>query len=196
MFLDASKVNTRLRSLPIHIYGLSLLALMSLVSIGGCDRTLSLRLDRTALPSLNDFDVQPGYKLPYPLYMPSSIMGWELSPFTEMLFDDATGVYQLAGIPLDLPEVDRRGTRFKICSDDWKNQFGFGDYLTDVESTVGLDLGGLVQRVVKADFATADIRIEYSTADREKLRKRMLSLEFKVTTLEPEPHGLIRLTIY
>lgn len=171
-----------------------LLLLFSGLMLTGCEQSLNLKLTQEAPISLETFDAAEGLKLPYQLYMPNSMSGWSIGESTRFVFDNERKVYVLDKIPLDVPLVDDQGHRFKICSESWRYQFGFGTYITDDESTIGVTETGTVVRVERFAQPSTDIRIEASANVNDSVQ-RLLRVEFKLTQWEPKPQGLLRLYI-
>lgn len=161
----------------------------------GCEKSLNVKL--VATPIINDdvFEKTAGLALPYDLYMPSSLLGWELSSTTQLHFDSGRKIYFLDDIPIDRPLLDDGGARFKLCSNGWRFQFGFGKDISDAESTFGIPPEGVVVQVEQFKEAANDMRIEIP----EKLSSlsvRRMRLEFKLISNEPTPRGLVRITLH
>jgi hypothetical protein len=166
-----------------------------------CDKVLNLKL--TAIPQVTNeaFDQTPGMELPYDLYMPSSMLGWELTRLTKFQYDATHKIYVLDNILIDKPLVDDYGPRFKLCSINWRDQFGFGKYISDAESTFGIPPEGIVVQVEQFQAATTDLRIEYpaptksSDTSNASMPSRIMRVEFKLISKEPIPQALIRVTL-
>ena len=169
--------------------------LLMLFSLQACEKGLNLKLAPTPIMTNDIFDKTPGLELPYSLYMPSSMMGWELSRITQLHFDSTYKVYVLDNIPIDTPLLDEEGARFKLCSNAWRYQFGFGSYIPDAESTFGIPTEGIVVQVERFKEAANDLRIEFP-ANTTPATPRMMRMEFKLIANEPNPHGLIRVTLH
>ncbi len=159
-----------------------------------CEQSLNLKLTEEEPISLETFEAAEGLKLPYQLYMPNSMSGWSIGESTRFVFDEKRKVYVLDKISLDVPLVDDQGHRFKICSESWRYQFGFGTYITDDESTIGVAETGTVVRIERFAQPSTDIRIE-APANVNDSVQRLLRVEFKLTHWEPKPQGLLRLHI-
>lgn len=162
----------------------------------GCDRVLGLKVEHAPVLTNEHFESAKGLSVPFELFLPNSITGWELSRFTKMHFDSSRNVYEINNIRLDLPQLDGQGPRFKICSNDWKYQFGFGKNLSDKESSFGVDADGVVLEIMIEENATADMRYEISQAASKQLEQNMMSVEFKLTSIAPTPRGYMRVKIY
>lgn len=173
-----------------------LLLVFSGISLTACEKSLNLKLTREAPISLETFEQTEGLKLPYQLYMPNSMSGWSIGDSTRFTFDTERKVYVLDNILLDVPLVDDLGYRFKLCSESWRYQFGFGTYITDDESTIGIPETGAVVRVERFAQPSTDIRIEPPMSDSNTNERRLLRIEFKLTHWEPHPQGLLRVNIY
>jgi len=182
-----------IRNRPINII---LLLIFSVCILTACEQSLNLKLTQEAPISLETFEQTEGLKLPYQLYMPNSMSGWSIGESTRFTFDNERKLYVLDNILLDVPLVDDLGYRFKLCSESWRYQFGFGTYITDDESTIGIPETGAVVRVERFAQPSTDIRIEPPMADKNATEQRMLRIEFKLTHWEPNPQGLLRLSIY
>ena len=64
-------------------------------------------------------------RLPYDLYLPSTMIGWSFDVSTKFRFDETRGVYVLRSAQAGAYNpTDPR--RFKISGADWKHQFGLG----------------------------------------------------------------------
>ncbi len=166
-----------------------------------CDKVLNLKLAKTPQVTNETFDQTPGMELPYQLYMPSSMLGWELTRRTQFQFDATHKIYVLDNILIDKPLLDDYGPRFKLCSSNWRYQFGFGRYLSDAESTFGIPPEGAVIRVEQFQEATTDLRIEYPAQTKPAdtsgtpIPNRIMRVEFKLMSGEPNPQALIRVTL-
>ncbi len=169
--------------------------LLMLFCLQACEKGLNLKLAPTPIMTNDIFDNTPGLELPYSLYMPSSMMGWELSRITQLHFDSTSKVYVLDNIPIDTPLLDEEGARFKLCSNAWRYQFGFGSYIPDAESTFGIPTEGIVVQVELFKEAANDLRIEFP-AKTSPAVNRTLRMEFKLIGNTPSPHGLIRITLH
>ncbi|HEY9130853.1 MAG TPA: hypothetical protein VIM98_03775 [Dyella sp.] len=64
-------------------------------------------------------------RLPYDLYLPSTMIGWSFDASTKFHFDEARGIYVLRSAQAGAfdPSDPRR---FKISGADWAHQFGLG----------------------------------------------------------------------
>lgn len=173
----------------------SILWLVICVFITNCEKSLNLELKEELPINVESFDQAKGLTLPYPLYLPNSITGWAIDSSTQFHFDEIHNLYILEGISLTAKPNDEQGYRFKICGESWLYQFGFGSYITDDESTIGLSESGTVVRVERFPQASTDIRIELpATIDKKK--NPLLRVEFKLTRWEPTPQGLLKTQIY
>lgn len=172
----------------------SLCGLLVCLALTGCEPGLNARLQATDPVDTSDFDQAQGMEIPYPLYLPSSLTAWSLDESTRFRFDAQRKLYLLEGIPLNLPLIDSLGPRFKLCSESWQYQFGFGSYITDDESTVGVSEQPAVVRVERFPQASTDIRLEFSAPAGSE--HRYLRVEFKLLHWEPKPEGLLRLSLY
>lgn len=175
--------------------------LLIMLSLQACDKALNLKL--TSLPQTTNetFEQTPGLELPYELYMPSSMLGWELTNLTQFQFDAIHKIYVMDNIFIDKPLLDNYGPRFKLCSNNWRYQFGFGKYISDAESTFGIPPEGIVIQVEQFQEATTDLRIEYPAQKKSaeiansSLPSRIMRVEFKLISKEPIPQALIRVSI-
>lgn len=161
----------------------------------GCDRVLGLKVKHSPILSQEDFESAKGLSAPFELFLPNSVSGWELSRFTKLHFDSSRNVYMIKDIRLDLPPVDGMGPRFKLCSNDWKYQFGFGNHLSDKESSFGVGHQSVVLEIMIVEGA-ADMRYEISRRAAKTLEKNMMSVEFKLISMEPTPRGYMRVNVY
>lgn len=175
--------------------------LVIIICAQACDKVLNLKLAETPQVTHEAFDKTPGMKLPYELYMPSSMLGWELTRLTQFQFDAIHNIYVLDNILIDKPLLDDYGPRFKLCSNNWRYQFGFGRYISDAESTFGIPPEGTVIQVEQFQEATTDLRIEYPArtkpieASSTPISSRIMRVEFKLISKEPNPVALIRVTL-
>jgi len=186
-----------------------------IVAIGAnltaCEKSLNLKLTEEPVISLEDFENTEGLELPYQLNIPNSITGWSLGKLTQFTFDPKRKVYSIDNIPLNQAPVDDGGYRFKICSSSWKYQFGFGTYITDDESTIGIAPNvDTIVRIERFSQPSTDIRLELPTkkatattssensqsAPTNDISQQMLRVEFKLIRWEPSPQALLRLTLY
>lgn len=176
--------------------------LLIVLCLTACDKALNLKLTPIPLVSNETFDQTPGLELPYELYMPSSMLGWELSRLTQLHFDTTQKIYILDNIFIDKPLQDDGGPRFKLCSSGWRYQFGFGKYISDAESTFGIPPEGVVVQVEQFQEAANDLRIEYpaqknsAAAPNAQTSNRVMRVEFKLISKEPSPQGLIRIRLH
>lgn len=184
----------RSRAIPRGVCALCLFLLI--IHTSGCDPVLGLKVEHAPVLTNEHFESAKGLSVPFELFLPNSITGWELSRFTKMHFDSSRNVYEIKNIRLDLPQLDGNGPRFKICSSDWKYQFGFGRNLSDKESSFGVDADGVVLEIMIEENATADMRYEISQEASKRLEKNMMSVEFKLTSIAPTPRGYMRVKIY
>ena len=164
------------------------------LALVGCEPGLNARLQATDPVDTSDFDQAHGVEMPYPLYLPSSLTAWSLDESTRFKFDVQRRLYLFEGIPLNRPLIDNLGPRLKLCSEYWQYQFGFGSYITDDESTVGVSELPSVVRVERFPQASTDIRLEFSPT--LAVESQYLRVEFKLLRWEPKPEGLLRLSLY
>lgn len=173
-----------------------------------CEKSLNSSLTTEPVIDLATFTTAQGLKLPYDIYMPNSMIGWNLDASTRFIFDEQRMIYFIDKIPLNTLPVDEQGYRFKVCSASWRYQFGFGSYITDDESTIGIPNEGIVVRAerfpqVTTDIrierypqASTDIRIEIPPANKSGIKEPMLRVEFKLVQWEPSPEALLYLSIH
>ncbi len=186
---------TTMLSKSIRYIGQSACVFLLIFCAAGCDRILGLKVEHRPILTNEDFESAKGLSAPFELFLPNSTSGWELSRFTKMHFESSRNVYMIKDIHQDLPLVDGLGPRFKICSNDWKYQFGFGHNLSDKESSFGVSKEGVVFEIMVAEGA-ADMRYEISQSDAKTLEKNMMSVEFKLISMDPIPRGYMRVKIY
>lgn len=196
----------------IIVHNLWVIKFITILTFGShlisCEKTLNFSLTAEPVIGMNTFNSTQGLKLPYEIYMPSSMTGWNLDTSTRFIFDEKRMIYFLDNIPLNNLPVDEQGYRFKVCSASWRYQFGFGSYITDDESTIGIPTEGIVVRAerfpqVATDIrierypqASTDIRIEIPPANKSGIKKPMLRVEFKLVQWEPKPEALLYLSIH
>jgi hypothetical protein len=160
-------------------------------SLTSCEKSLNYRLEAEPISSIETFELAQGLKLEYPLYMPNSLVGWNIDPSTRFLFDEKRMVYFLDKIPLS--SKDPKGQRLKICTDAWLNQFGFGTVIPYAETTIGIPSEGVVVRVEKFAQPAAEIHIETPRTEAENSQTLFLHVELKLIRGEPNPLGLLYL---
>lgn len=173
-----------------------LLTILSGLILSACEQSLNLKFTQEPPISLETFEQAEGFQLPYQLYMPSSMSGWNIDDTTRFKFDNQRKVYLLDNILLDVPLVKDQGYRFKLCSEAWRYQFGFGTNITDDESTIGIPEKGVIVRVERFAHSSTDMLMEPPATDENSTTRRMLRIEFKLTHPEPKPEGLLRMSIY
>lgn len=169
----------------------SVFAAVLVVLSSGCDKVVNLKIDKAPSIDYQSFLAAEGLKLPYEFYMPSSMVGWELSDSTRLTYNEKTKTYIIDNVPMDKPMMDNEGPRFKLCSYAWQYQFGFGGSLTDDESTFGIPKEGVVLEVDLIPKASADLRVEYSQRELNDLKDKVVRLEFKLIRWNPSPRALI-----
>jgi hypothetical protein len=168
------------------------LLLLCLMGLCACDKVLNLKLAPVKAISNSDFEQVQGLELPYKLYSPSSLVAWELTELTGMSFDRQRNLYITDNIPLDKPLIDGGGARFKLSSDNWRYQFGFGNRLAPAESTFGVNPGGVVMQVEQFDQPPNDMWLEFPPNH----QMRFMRIEFKLIALQPNPRGLVRISLH
>ncbi|EWH09613.1 hypothetical protein DS2_11613 [Catenovulum agarivorans DS-2] len=153
----------------------------------GCDRFYTLEKHRPKVFSLSDFEQSQGYQLRYDLYLPNSYLGWTHNKKTLMTFDSQTNTYWLKNIDITKPQVDDVGSRFKIASNDWQNQFGFGEYdVSQDESSFGIPTDGAILHL-HYSHNSRDMFIEYPNPKHGKY----LSIGIKVTESSLRPSAIM-----
>jgi len=157
-----------------------------------CDKVLNLKLEPVKRVTNADFESSRGLELPYKLYAPSSMVAWELTELTDMSFDRQRNVYVRDYIPMDRPIIDSGGARFKLSSDNWRYQFGFGDHLTPAQSTFGVIPEGVVMQVEQFDQPPNDMWLEFPPNH----QMRYMKVEFKLITQQPNLRGLVRISLH
>lgn len=168
------------------------LALLCLLFLPACDKVLNLKLEPVKAVTNTDFERAQGLELPYKLYAPSSMVAWELTELTDMSFDRQRNVYIRDYIPLDKPIIDSGGARFKLSSDNWRYQFGFGDHLASAESTFGVVSEGVVMQVEQFDQPPNDMWLEFPPHH----QMRYMKVEFKLIVQQPNLRGLVRISLH
>ena len=166
--------------------------LLCLVLLPACDKVLNLKLEPVETVTNEGFEQAKGLELPYKLYAPSSMTAWELTALTDMTFNRQTNTYVRDNIPLDMPLIDSGGARFKLSSDSWRYQFGFGDHLTAAESTFGVTPSGTVMQVEQFDQPPNDMWLEFPPNH----QMRFMRIEFKLIATQPTLHGLVRISLH
>jgi hypothetical protein len=166
--------------------------LLCLVALPACDKVLNLKLTPVKTVTNADFEQARGLELPYKLYAPSSMVAWELTELTDMFFDRQHNIYVRDNIPLDKPVIDSGGARFKLSSDNWRYQFGFGNHLSSAESTFGVTPEGVVMHVEQFDQPPNDMWLEFPPNH----QMRFMRIEFKLIALQPNLRGLVRISLH
>lgn len=115
---------------------------------------------------------------------------------SQMTYDESTHTYTLDGIPLLAPVNDGFGPRFKICGENWSNQFGFSDHVPAEETTFGVTTSGTILSIQKMPFATSDMHMEFSEQAIEEARHKLVKIELKVIEASKYPKAYIRVTVY
>lgn len=159
---------------------------------------LNLKLTSAPVINVTKFKDAAGQSLPHNVYMPSSMLGWELTPITQMQFDFHDQMYVLDNIPINQRLIDDGPLRFKICGDAWRNQFGFGANLFNSESTFGIPDAEVVVQVERFPYPVSDAIFELPQAYYAQYKTshyRYMRVEFKVISIEPT-QGLLHITLH
>lgn len=162
----------------------------------GCDYASEVKVPPSHTVTQQSFEQIQGLQLPYPLYAPSSMLAWELGDRTRFRFNPTTHTYVYEGVPITAPVIDSQGPRFKICSDYWDHQLGFGNRLSRDEATFGVSTEGTILKLEFTGDSGSDLRFEYAKSDLAKLSASKMRLEVKVTRLKPTPEGYLRASLY
>ena len=132
-------------------------------------------------------------RLPYDLYLPSTMIGWSFDVSTKFRFDEARGVYVLrsaqAGAynPGDL-------RRFKISSEGWKHQFGLGASGSTSAQRATLRFDGAVATATLSAYPDArDTLLPLDTDLVDGSEEVLLDFEIKVLDAGPRPR--LQLTV-
>jgi hypothetical protein len=141
------------------------------------------------------FDELKGIELEYPLFIPNSMIAWELSDRTRLRYQANTQTYVRDKLIINQPTIDDLGPRFKICSTSWTNQWGFGKKLIIDESTFGISVQPAILTVDYLGDTSTDMYIEYSRSDLSAMQKNTIKVEFKVLRLTPKPLALMRVSL-
>lgn len=137
-----------------------------------------------------------GIEFQHALYTPNSFQGWINNSQTQMRFDPSTGAYISKPIHLSKVEVDNGGRRFKITTEDWKHQFGFGEYtIAQHESVFGVHEEAVVVKTEMAVTSTADLRYELPEAVEANIENYQLTIELKIFELTPRAKALMRVSL-
>lgn len=164
--------------------------------VAGCDYVSEVNIPSSHSVGPNEFEQLQGKKLPYPLYAPSSMLAWELGDRTRFRFDASTNTYIYEGVPITAPVIDSQGPRFKICSDYWDHQLGFGNRLSIDEATFGVSMKGTILKLEFTGDSGSDLRFEYAKDILPQLKASKMRLELKVTRIQPTPEGYLRASLY
>lgn len=178
----------------MHPIQLFLLAL-SLAAIG-CDYTSTISTSEKLVTTDAFFDSAPGFELPYIIFASNSIQDWVLTTETRLHYNKEKALYIAEGISATAPIVDDSGLRFKICGENWSNQFGFSDHVPSEETIFGVTTAGTILSVQKVPFAASDMHIEFSQEELGASEHKKIRIEFKVIENTENPKALIRVSLY
>lgn len=134
-----------------------------------------------------DFLQAKGYKLGYELFMTNSYTGWVPNTGNKFIYDEIKQMYISQRLNISSPPMDSFGTRFKISSINWENEFGLVDSdSTNDQSKFGLSLKG---KVLQLDYYanSKDIHFELS----ESAKPIYLNVSIKVITNSYRPKALM-----
>lgn len=194
MHLYSLHTCSKIKHLLIHPIRISLLAL-SLAAIG-CDYTSTINTSEKLVITNAFFNSAPGFELPYIVFASNSIQDWVLTTETRLHYNKEKGLYIAEGISATAPIVDDSGPRFKICGENWSNQFGFSDHVPSEETIFGVTTSGTILSVQKVPFAASDMHMEFSQKEINASEHKKIRIEFKVIDNTDSPKALIRVSLY
>jgi len=178
-----------------RFYGL-LLAVCCVCLLTSCDRILGSAIDDEPLIEEEGFRRAKGHKLHYDVYLPSTWAGWVHQDHCLFRYNPETESYLLENIIIGQKEVDYLGSRFKISSQDWRYQFGFGHHGVSLnESTIGIDMDGVVARLRFSTGGRSDMRVEYDEKAYDSMIGKILSFELKILDESSKPESLLMIRV-
>jgi len=174
---------------------LALSWVLSLVIIG-CDYTSTIDTSERLVLTDEYFDSVQGFELPYMVFASNSIQDWVLNTETQMYYNYDKQLYIAEGISATASAVDEFGVRFKICGENWSNQFGFSDHVPSEETILGVTGAGTILSIQKEPFAASDMHLEFSQKEIYESEHKKVRIEFKVIDKSENPKALIRVSLY
>lgn len=185
---------SKIKHLLIHSIRLSVLTL--LLACVGCDYSNTIETSEKLVITDAFFDSAPGFELPYTVFASNSIQDWVLTTETRLHYNKEKNVYIAEDISATKSSVDDSGPRFKICGENWSNQFGFSDHVPSEETTFGVTTAGTILSIQKVPFAASDMHMEFSQKEINASEHKKIRIEFKVIDNTDSPKALIRVSLY
>lgn len=157
----------------------------------GCELHLTLPQQFSAPTSINEFEQQQGYQLPYTIHLPNSYTGWQPNQLNKFIYDTSSQSYYVKNIELNSQQVDSWGSRFKIASADWRHEFGFSKaHDTPEQSKFGISEAGSIVHLQHIFYAS-DMYFELPHNSQVKY----LHARFKILDDSPTPTALLALSL-
>ena len=194
MHIYSLKIFSNIKYLLIRAIRLCLLALS--LAVIGCDYSSTINTSEKLVITDAFFDSVQGFELPYMVFASNSIQDWVLTTETRLHYNKEKNVYIAEGISAIAPIVDDSGARFKICGENWSNQFGFSDHVPSEETIFGVTTAGTILSVQKVPFAASDMHMEFSQQELNASEHKKIRIEFKVIDNTDSPKALIRVSLY
>lgn len=181
---------------PAKTYLNQLVLLSGLMAVAGCDYISSINTTENLIITNAAFDSKEGFELPYTIFAPNSIQDWTLSAETKLHYNKEKSIYVSNEISAVAPQVDESGLRFKICGENWSNQFGFSDHVPSEETIFGVTSSGTILSIQKVPFAASDMHMELSEEDLSASANKKIRIELKITDNSENPKALLRVSLY
>ena len=131
-----------------------------------------------------DFLQAKGYKLGYELFMTNSYTGWVPNKGNKFIYDENKQMYISQRLNISSPPIDSFGTRFKISSINWENEFGLVDSDSTIDqSKFGLSLKGTV---LPLDYFANSKDIHFELSEFAKPIYLKVSIKIIANSYRPE----------